>query len=314
MDGSLISAEVGSATAVNGRQPHDVSPLFGQIAEAVRNGRCILFLGAGVHYPPPDGSAFTYPIAHRPPLGSALAERLAERCDFARVLPDEKPTDLRRVSLCYETERSRSDLVQQIYAAVENDSRPSAAVRALAELPFPLVITTNYDTLFERALQRADKNPQVGIYEARGDVPTPDLPPGRELGPTHPFVFKVHGDLRSPASIVVTDEDYISFVLRMNAAGRFHPIPETFRYYLQRWPTLFIGYSLLDYNLRLLFRTLRWRVDEAEHPDSFSVDLRPDPLVREVWQKEQGFRFIAEDVWDFVPRLYEAVLERAMPA
>jgi WD40 repeat protein len=48
MDGSLISAEVGGATAVNGRQPHDVSPLFGQIAEAVRNGRCILFLGAGV--------------------------------------------------------------------------------------------------------------------------------------------------------------------------------------------------------------------------------------------------------------------------
>jgi hypothetical protein len=314
MEGSVVSAAASDGPAMNGRDGHEASPLFAQIVESVRNGRCILFLGAGVHYPPPAASAYTYPEDERPPLGSALAQRLAERCDFARVLPAEEPTDLRRVSLCYETERSRSDLVQQIYAAVENESRPSAAVRALAELPFPLVITTNYDTLFERALQRADKNPLVGIYESRGDVPTPDLPPGRELGPNHPFVFKVHGDLRTPSSIIVTDEDYISFVLRMNSAGRFHPIPETFRYFLQRWPTLFIGYSLLDYNLRLLFRTLRWRVDEADHPDSFSVDLRPDPLVREVWQRDQGFRFIAEDVWDFVPRLYAAVLGREMPA
>src|SRR6476646_5541661 len=100
MEGSLISDVAGDAPAVNGREPHDVSPLFGQIVEAVRNGRCILFLGAGVHYPPADGSAHTYPVEHRPPLGSALAERLAERCDFARVLPGEQPTDLRRVSLC----------------------------------------------------------------------------------------------------------------------------------------------------------------------------------------------------------------------
>jgi SIR2-like domain len=284
------------------------------IAEAVKTGRCILFLGAGVHYPPPGESRFAYPEAERPPLGATLARKLAADCDFARVCPDDEPTNLMRVSLCYQTQRSRRGLVEEIRRSVEENAKPSAAVRGLAELPFPLVITTNYDTLFERALRRADKDPLIGTYEPSNDIPTRDLPPDRELTAQRPFVFKVHGDVNVPDSIVVTDEDYISFVLRMNAAGRFHPIPETFRYQLQRWPTLFIGYSLLDYNLRLLFRTLRWRVDESEHPDSYSVDLRPDPLISQVWQRDQGFRFIAEDVWDFVPRLYQEVLGKEMPA
>ena len=33
--------------------------------------------------------------------------------------------------------------------------------------------------------------------------------------------------------------------------------------YLTDWTTLFVGYSLLDYNLRLLFKTLRWKIDSA---------------------------------------------------
>jgi hypothetical protein len=295
-------------------QGSEYSTASRQIVEAVRAGRCILFLGAGVHYPPPEGSIYAYPEELRPPLGGALAEALAGECEFLRICPHESPSNLQRVALCYQTQLSRRALVEEIHQRVESNAKPSATVRALAELPFPLVITTNYDTLFERALRRADKDPLIGVYEPRSDVRTRDLAPGTDPTVDAPFLFKVHGDIKVPESIVVTDEDYIGFVLRMNASQSFHPIPETFRYYLQRWPTLFIGYSLLDYNLRLLFRTLRWRVDEAQHPESYSVDLKPDPLISQVWQRDQSFRFIAEDVWDFVPHLYRDVFDREMPA
>jgi hypothetical protein len=284
------------------------------LVESVKSSRCILFLGAGVHYPPPEGSRFTYPPENRPPLGSALAQELAGDCNFAQICTHDEPTNLQRVSLCYEQEVSRGELVNQIRNAVEEKSKPSAAVRALAELPFSLVITTNYDTLFERALRVVERDPFVTEFDPQGEVPTRDYPQGRDPSPDKPFVFKMHGDVNVPESIVVTDEDYISFVLRMNAADRFHPVPETFRYQFARWPTLFVGYSLLDYNLRLLFRTLRWKVDAAQHPDSYSVDIRPDPLIRDRWHRDQGFRFIAEDVWEFVPRLYQDVLGREMPA
>jgi hypothetical protein len=301
--------------AAAGEDPQTVvrSAAYRALVEHVRDGRCFLFLGAGVHYPPPENSRYSYPEDQRPPLGADLAHRLAAGCDFDQVVPNEAPTNLQRVSACYEKELSRRELVEEIRRAVDENTKPSAAVRALAEFAFPLVITTNYDTLFETALRHAGKKPHIGVYDPREDTPTADYPPGREPSGDEPFVFKVHGDVGTPESIVVTDEDYIGFVLRMSAAGRFHPIPDTFRYHFARWPTLFVGYSLLDYNLRLLFRTLRWKVDVSVHPESYSVDLKPDPLIRHVWQGQQRFRFIAEDVWFFVPRLYRDVFDREMP-
>ena len=71
----------------------------------------------------------------------------------------------------------------------------------------------------------------------------------------------------------------------------------------------------MDYNLRLLFKTLRWKVDAALRPDTFSLDLRPDPLILEVWEnRRQYVKFITEDVWRFVPALYQSVTGKPMPA
>jgi len=77
---------------------------------------------------------------------------------------------------------------------------------------------------------------------------------------------------------------------------------------MRRWPTLFVGYSLRDYNLRLLFRTLRWRIDESEFPLSFSIDHNPDPLILQVLQNERKFvTFVTHNLWAFVPWLYKKV-------
>jgi hypothetical protein len=173
-------------------------------------------------------------------------------------------------------------------------------------------VTTNYDRLFERALTAAGKEPLRSIYSKTrqetvdydGDTPTP----------SEPFVWKVHGDIGSPDSIVVTDEDYIEFVLRMSDRDPYDPIPETFKYYFKKWTTVFVGYSLIDYNLRLLFKTLRWKIDKAKVPDTYSVDWHPDPLIFDVWHNQQRYvKFIAQDIWTFVPALYEAVTGKEMP-
>jgi SIR2-like domain len=279
------------------------------IAGAVAQSRCILFLGAGVHAPPPDGGPFEYPDEYRPPVGSALSRRLAASCGLAERFPNEDPSNLQRVSLFYEIARSRHQLVEAVSDAVQTNKRPSPVLHALAELGFPLVITTNYDKLFERALIMADRDPRVSVY-------TPNLEPtSDDYDPTaqNPLLFKLHGDIDRPETIVITDEDYIQFVLRMNNKEPHDPVPLTLKYCLTRWTTLFVGYSLLDYNLRLLFKTLRWRIDTANIPDMYSVDYHPDPLIFDVWHNQRRYvNFIAEDVWAFVPRLYERVLGKEM--
>lgn len=286
------------------------SAVMSHIAEAVARGECILFLGAGVHYPPPPDSTHVYAEEHRPPLGTALSEALARKTKFAERLPNESPTNLQRVSLCYELEHSRKRLVDEVKSAVQTGKRPSSVLCALAELDFPLVVTTNYDQLFERALYAAGKEPRVSIY-------TPEFQATEDHGlPTakSPIVFKVHGDVSRPESIVITDEDYIQFVLRMSSKDPYDPVPLTFKYYFKVWTTLFVGYSLLDYNLRLLFKALRWKIDNANIPDVYSIDLKPDPLIFDVWHNQRRYvKFVAEDVWAFVPSLYRTVRNKEMP-
>ena len=43
------------------------------VANAVTGRHCILFLGAGIHAPPPAGSPFAYATERRPPTGSESA-------------------------------------------------------------------------------------------------------------------------------------------------------------------------------------------------------------------------------------------------
>lgn len=282
---------------------------FKVIADVVKSGECILFLGSGAHFP---SEKYNYPGSECPPLGGSLSRELAGDCGFCKRFPGEAATNLQRVSLCYEIEHSRAALVAKIRSAVHVGKRPSPALRALAELPFRLIITTNYDQLFERALREAKKEPRVGVYNPDEYTVTADY---KKPTAEEPFVFKIHGDVSKPESIIITDEDYIQFVLRMSDKDVFHPVPHTFRYNFTRWPTIFVGYSLLDYNLRLLFKSLRWRLDDSQIPDTYSVDPSPDPLIFDVWHNRNKYvTFIAQDVWAFVPELYREVKGEEMPA
>jgi hypothetical protein len=282
----------------------EVGRVLGRIGEAVGEQSCILFLGAGVHAPPPPGSVFSYPVGVRPPIGRALSEQLAAECDFVVRFPGEDPGNLQRVALAYEIDQSRSRLVDAITDAVDTGREPSPMLRALARLDFPIVITTNYDQLFERALREAGKTPRVAVYKPEQEATT-DF---RNATAQSPVIYKLHGDIGHRESLVVTDEDYIQFVLRMSDKEPYDPIPLSLKFFLTGSTTLFVGYSLLDYNLRLLFKALRWKIDAANVPDMYSVDFEPDALIVDVWQSQRRYvKFIAQDVWAFVPALYELV-------
>ena len=275
----------------------------------------MLFLGAGVHAPPPPALASAYPDGVRPPTGAALSLLLADACGLTedpsgeadaklrRIAQDR--SNLQRVSLFYEISSTRRRLVDAVIEAVDQGKRPSPMLRALAELPFPIVITTNYDQLFETALRSAGKRPRLSVYSPERRATTVH----RNATADNPVLFKLHGDIESPESLVVTDEDYIQFVLRMSDKEQFDPVPLTLKFHLSEWTTLLVGYSLLDYNLRLLFKTLRWGVDSSALPLMYSVDYDPDPLILDVWDSQRRYvKFIAENVWSFVPQLYERVL------
>lgn len=292
----------------------ETSKIPKELLNKVSEGECILFIGAGVHSSPPKNSKYKYPQEFRPLLGRDLAEIMAADCDFEKNFPKES-LDLKRVSLCYEIKGpGRSELVDFLDRHVQKDKKPSPALEMLADLPFKIIITTNYDSLFDTALVKFDKKPHIFVYS----VPKPDLLDD----PTtkRPLLFKMHGNIDDRDSIVITDEDYITFVQQMTQKEGLHPVPETVLYRMMRWPTLFVGYSLHDYNLRLLFRTLHAKFDSKRKSSgstrkSYSIDESPDDLILQVWQNQEGIiTFLTEDLWAFVPALYKAVQEKKNPA
>src|SRR5262245_14611398 len=84
------------------------------IAHKVKEGRCILFLGAGVHCAPPEGSPYSYSMDERPPMGSRLSEVLATGSGFEQDLPKESIRNLQRVALHYQKRFSRNRLVERL--------------------------------------------------------------------------------------------------------------------------------------------------------------------------------------------------------
>jgi SIR2-like domain len=230
-------------------------PIPQEIVQNVKSGKCILFLGAMASAASPKGARFQY--TKTPPSGGELSKRLAARCAY----PGQDVTNRQRVSLYFEfgPNGSRNALVQAIREettkfkevgksgkTVESDIDPSPALHMLAALPFRIVITTNYDHLFDTALHRANtiagrpKQPILRVYDPDRAGP----PEGVPLDPSEgqPILLKLHGDLHNHGSIVVTEEDYLVFIQKMSDRNQY-PIHENIRARMNSWPILFIGYS-----------------------------------------------------------------------
>jgi hypothetical protein len=81
--------------------------------------------------------------------------------------------------------------------------------------------------------------------------------PGYKPTPANPLVFHLHGALDVSESLVLTEDDYLTFLA--NIAAKPDLLPEVVQQAFAATSFLFIGYRLGDWNFRVLFQTLRAR-------------------------------------------------------
>jgi hypothetical protein len=300
----------------------DYNVALKKIAKAIQERKCILFLGAGIHCPPPKGSEDLYPKKFRPPMGKELSRRLAKDCKIRDEYPKEDINNLQRVAQYIDLKENfnKNELNELLTIHLHKDREPSPLLRGLAALDFPLIVTTNYDRLLESAMMQERKEAIKTVYTKdkpiEEDVETPDP---FNVKPNKTILFKVHGDLIVPDtdhpikddSIVITDEDYIEFIMRMRDPGKTNPIPDSILSVFTEWPVVIIGYRLLDYDFRLLIRILRY--GKRRVPLGFTIDKDPDPLIKRLFIHKGIAHFLVEDSWRFVPDLYRKVKGKELP-
>jgi hypothetical protein len=145
----------------------------------------------------------------------------------------------------------------------------------VADLDLPVYITTNYDDFMFKALIRDQpkREPQREICKwhcVRAGQPLPSdwLTPS----PEKPLVFHLHGYLGDLNSLVLTEDDYLDFLITLSENRDLLPprVEEAFT----NSSVLFLGYSLEDLNFKVIFRKLA-SYHAGQGRKHFSVQLQP---------------------------------------
>jgi hypothetical protein len=280
-----------------------LEPLFmEEIAKAIRNKKCVPFLGAAAN--------MKYEGYAGLPLGMQVSEALADKLNTP--IADKK--NLPRVSLVFERKVFRSTLIDNLKTLIpDSGMQPSKVLTLLARLPFDLYVTTNYDRLLETAL--APRNPVVVIQtvnslEGAEEIATWAATP-EEI--RRPLVYKIHGSFKEAGAdgfdrspVIVTEDDYIEFLTLLRKPE--HSILPLITSRLSTRTLLFLGYSLEDWDFRVVYRTLVSDDDEAFRPASYSVQLEPPSYWVNFWNHKK-VNILNADVYDFSDEL-----ERRFPA
>jgi hypothetical protein len=163
----------------------------------------------------------------------------------------------------------------------------------------PLIVTTSYDDGLERAFADLHEPVDLVSYVAEGEQrghfvhrPPEGRPrvidrPNKYLGlavDKRTVILKVHGalDRANPEndSFAITEDHFLDYLIGMDLASL---IPVTIAARLKKSHFLFLGYSLGDWNLRIILRRL-WGEQRLSYKSWAIHSTPPEPLERELWR------------------------------
>ena len=258
---------------------------FDQVMRSLFEGRLVPVLGADV---------------------ADLAARLAKRFDYA-----ENGSSLPRVAQYVAIMRGSGPLYDELHALLEPEaSRPTEIHRFFAALPpllrerglpHQLIVTTSYDMALEAAFLQAGEEFDIVSYVATGPnrgkfchirpdgsgqfINVPNTYATELSLDDRTVILKLHGQvdcgpLREWESFVVTEDDYIDYLAKTDVAAA---VPVSVAAKLRRSHFLFLGYTMADWNLRVVLNRL-WS-DQPLSYRSWAVQPEAKRLEREFWRR-----------------------------
>ncbi len=254
------------------------------LLDRIKNGQCTPFIGAGASY----GTL---------PLGSEIAKRWADENKYPFKSSN---TDLARVSQflaivkdgLYPKEKIVEEFKQKQHPDFSDPENPHAL---LADFPLPIYVTTNYDSFLSDALIDRNRNPKLeicrwnqaiknkikkSIFDDRHYVPSKE----------NPVVYHLHGHLDYLESLVLTEDDYLDFLI--NISGNARIIPNAIQEAFATSSLLFIGYKLADVNFRVLLRSIGGRFGNNQKRSGISVQLVSLEEIISEKQKEKAQEYL----------------------
>lgn len=291
---------------------------YGTIADALQGGLLVAFLGsaASAVYRPTLNEEWS-PGKSFLPFGFELAKDLAKAGSFP--INGEKP-DLPLVASYYANVSGDPTLLKlRLRRAFNVNCQPGMLHRLLATTEQPLlIVTTNYDDMMERAFTLksrsyhlvVDRGKKGVVWVRRSDGKAGDVNANKltqELKEFDcPIVYKLHGCLDRDNSdndhFLITEQDYVDFLGRSTLL-----VPQYLWNRMEEKNFLFLGYSLVDWNVRVLLRKLRNPSTlGAEDRRSWAIIRHPGAADEAIWRKH-GIEMFDCDLQQFTERLAQTM-------
>ena len=226
-----------------------------ELGRLAKEGNLALFIGAGVG------------VGAGLPKWTELLSQLArghERLPWDQL---EKLTPLDQAQLLQLGEQK--DVGAAVARIVERKRTPALAHALLAGLGCKEAITTNYDRLYEEAVN-ATGNPVASVL------------PRDSVSGKGRWVLKMHGDVKKPESIVLTREHFV----RYDALSR--PSAAMLQSLFVTRHVLIFGASMTDDNvIRLAYEVNEYR-SRAGHTTPYGsiVAVGAHPLMKRLWSHQ----------------------------
>ncbi len=218
-----------------------------ELVHDIGQGKCVVFLGAGVSKRCLGKGRMSLPN---------WTEFLKSFCNWqhangkiSKSTVDESELLLSRNKHLMVAEELLETSTEDEFSNFLNDSfepkliAPSILHHLVVALPFRAIITSNYDNLVEQAFYSAFKRwPKVFNHR--------DIAPGCDLLNHNFFVLKIHGDIGDPRSIVLGHKSYADLLYNS----------QEYREFLERlfceYSVLFLGYGGTDPDIDALYDKL----------------------------------------------------------
>jgi hypothetical protein len=296
----------------------EIEPPYPLIREELEAGMVVPFLGAGASRSAPGADG-----ASALPSAAELSLQLAKATSFPSDDPRDR-SDLAKVASYFVEINGRKLLRRQLRGHLAVNAAPGPLHEFLAALPgHRLIITTNYDTLLEQALRAAGRSFHLVVHPIERDDWRGSVlwwPPGADRPETpatntldvdldaNTVVYKMHGTVGTAASgewdnFVITEDDYTDFLAQMS--GGNSAIPAIFQAHFRDRNFLFLGYSLSDWNLRVILKNLSRHLQaEGRSADFAAWAIQRDPSLfeRKLWGK-RDVEIFDQSIDEFVARL-----------
>jgi len=250
------------------------------LVEALRDGSLLAFLGAGI------SRTFKDALTGQEFPGLPTAQELV--ATLHRTRPTVVGTNLTFPQACFLLKKAegRHALEKFLQNEIEKPTlKPLPAHTLCAVLTFAGYITTNYDTLLEKALSDARRAYHVLVKDE--DV--------TRLRSEKVPLIKLHGCITAPGSLIAADDEYVPLESRA-------PILEAFmKSHLANKTVVFLGFSLQDMDFKLLYEEVHKMLGKWK-PQSYAVVVNPATYDTNYWETK-GVKIIDQDLTAFLSEI-----------